>query len=52
VGGSQLGAAVRPSVVAAQPFAVEQVGPGQLGADPGAAETGDGLVTASLNACS
>ena len=43
VGGAQLLARVHPPVLASQPFAVEQLGTGELDADPGALEPLDRL---------
>ena len=48
VGGSQLGAGVSAAVLAAQPFAIDQVGTGELRAQPGAAEPVDRLTVQVL----
>src|SRR3954447_11866104 len=49
MGGPQLGAGVPAPVLAAQPFAVEEVGAGQCGAHAGPAETLDRLAIAVLS---
>ena len=48
VGGAQLAARVDPSALAMQPLAVQQVGPGELGPQRGAAEPLDRLGVALL----
>src|SRR5918999_3307837 len=48
VGGAQLFACVRLATLAAQPFAIEQVGPGELTADAGTAEPLDRLPVSTL----
>ena len=48
MGGAQLLARVGAAALAAQPFAVQQVGAGQLGTEPGAAQPVDRLPVVSL----
>jgi hypothetical protein len=48
VRGLQLSAGVHPPVLAAQPFAVQQVGAGELGAELGTAEPVDRLAVPAL----
>ena len=48
VGGAQLLARVQAAALAAQPFAVEQMGAGELHADAGAAEPLDRLAVEAL----